>query len=90
MSEIKVGDLVVVVRTCCAETAKQSLGVIAKVVSIHKTTMRCMYCRAFMTMDRKAGFDVTGKFNGAPLSWLRRIPPFSELESTEHKEETPA
>ena len=90
MSEIRVGDLVVVVRTCCEKTAQESLGITGKVTLIRSTTMRCEYCLSFMKTNWKAHFETECTFKCAPLSWLRRIPPLSELESTEHKEETPA
>ena len=83
MNEIKVGDLVQIVRVHCGDIG---LGEIYCVEVIRESIFgNCVGCGASIE-----GLCAGGGPYLAPLSWLRRIPPMSELESTEHKEETPA
>lgn len=85
MSEIKVGDLVVVVKPtlCCGRG--ESVGKIFTVTGFRKDHL-CV-CG-----DRSSGTYAVmdDGFNRRAIARLRRIPPLSELETTEHKEETPA
>ena len=84
---IKVGDLVTVVRTCCSTTADESIGLIGTVTTIEAFrtgTWACTYCSADGN-DLKAKFS-NSSFPIAPLSWLKRIPPLSELEGERTEE----
>ena len=84
---IKVGDLVYFVRSCCmAYREGHSIFVVHHIVEL-PFRASCSKCGQQMPFGLYAGCD--GKL-GAPVGWLRRIPPLSELESTEHKEEQPA
>ena len=82
---IKVGDLVVVVHACCPRT--DYVGNIRTVGEIRQNYTRCPDCGCSNTCIH-AG--IVGFRAGLPLSWLRKSPPLSELESTETKEETHA
>lgn len=84
MNEIKVGDLVMEVKYPHCEGRK--LGHVYPVVGIDKTASACLKCGNY----EPRGIHALLEGGLAPLSWLRRIPPLSELESTEHKEEQPA
>ena len=87
MNEIKVGDLVMQIHDCC-ET-RGGIGIPGVVDRIWESRMRCPCCmqERFTTV---AHLDCDPPNQVADISWLRRIPPLSELESTEHKEEQPA
>ena len=87
---IAVGDLVVVVRSCCTS----SLGLIFRVGSIHMSPTffgACMDCGRRTELDNGIphAFDVVDNA-GWPLAWLRRIPPISAPESTLIEEEQTA
>lgn len=84
MSEpISVGDLVVIVRSCCGRL----VGRIFIVGEIEFQRTRCHKCGW-------SGGEMHGSLNqnwwGVPLSWLRRIPPLSELEGEKRDEEITA
>ena len=83
MSErISVGDLVAVVRTCCVpHLSGTSVFVVAE---IHDQAFRsndvfCSECRASLPVESYATHALG--IWGLPISWLKRIPPLSELES---------
>lgn len=90
MSEIRVGDLVMVVVPGCTH---RNLGFIFTVTDITGERSECAKCNQMHGSGRSIYPD-----RPFPSGWgyriaesrLRRIPPLSELESTEHKEETPA
>lgn len=84
MSDIKVGDLVRVAVAPHAHAA-DVFGWIFQVARIGD----CCQCSAcgHIFVEPSAWYT---DHNAMPLSWLRRIPPLSELESTETKEETHA
>ena len=88
MNEIKVGDLVVVVRGmgCCGKPTGNE-GKIFQVSRFENSGCTCVYC-GFSPMPTSA-WGLQGALS-ITLDRLRRIPPLSELESTEHKEEQPA
>jgi hypothetical protein len=90
MSEpIRAGDWVVVVRTCCDGTAKESLGLMGPVQYIKNPIwIRCHYCKKEATVNRARFND--GEWPVAPLDWLKRIPPMSELEGEKRDEEITA
>lgn len=90
MSEpINVGDMVIIVRwPCCGA----GLGKIYSVVDLSPSAgplFVCGSCKKQMDTGQERDAQLTTK-GWIHLSWLRRIPPLSELESTEHKEETHA
>jgi hypothetical protein len=78
VSDIKVGDLVQVVRTCCLETVAGKW--IYQVVAIDPNPARnrwfCDDCGQAMPMEPMAESETTMQ----PLSWLKRIKPLDELE----------
>lgn len=79
--EIKAGDLVVVVATCCTDI---DVGLIATVESIQYAAGRCADCRSLYQ-----GWEATIRHFGQvlykPISWLRRIDPLSEPETTQEE-----
>ena len=93
MSEpIKVGDLVMIVRVCCAK--RDALGAIFSVAGIDSYRTGAWQCRHCMTTGRDCRVKATAKYGDgnmhAPLSWLKRIPPLSELEGEKRDEEITA
>ena len=88
MSEpIKVGDLVVVVHwPCCGF----NLGKVATVAAIdHLNNTRCSGCgsRPLGIPNADMVPNGIGSLACAPLAWLKRIPPLSELESERTQED---
>lgn len=82
MSErpIEVGDLVQVVRTCCHQHGR--FGKIFTVASILKSvTSECN--RGHTTFGDVCRWDDRDETVYLPMQWLKRIPPLSELESTD-------
>lgn len=87
---IKVGDLVMVVHVThsCSVVGLGIIGTVTKILPAQ--WFRCGRCGK-SSQDYGAAAELDCKpGHYAPLHWLRRIDPLSELESTEHKEETPA
>ena len=85
MSQIKVGDLVQVVRgvPCCGGFNK--LGVTFKVVRFLTLSGRiCGWCGVTTTRNNACG---SGMVSGYDVARLKRIPPLEELEG-ERTEET--
>lgn len=84
---ISVGDLVQVVRTDCKKSADLALGKIGRVDSIGVLPARfgpfCEFCKQRYAVSELA--TVQGWY--PPLSWLKRIPPLSELEGEKRDEE---
>jgi hypothetical protein len=94
VSEIKVGDLVVVVRW--PHEHANNVGTIWTVQGFSPQS-HCQDCgktwiwKKWRTVFKQPCAVLDAKQNfGLPLSWLRRIDPLAELNETEHKEETPA
>jgi hypothetical protein len=89
MSGIAVGDLVVVARgmPCCGHRtgAEGSIFVVSAIEPYAQEI--CISCKAPLPLPTAFGHR-GGK--GFDLPRLRRIPPLSELDEAEHKEETPA
>lgn len=85
MSEpIKVGDLVQVVYVCCDKTWLNNIFQVS-VIDIGKCS--CVTCGKQTLREACAsGMSIFV----IPTSWLKRIPPLSELESTETNEESHA
>jgi hypothetical protein len=93
VSEIKVGDLVAVIRyPCCGAY----LGVIMQVTRLTHTfeDYQCEKCRHWHGLNHIDSAIDDNKVRGTgrhfPLAWLRKIPPLAELNEVERKEETPA
>jgi hypothetical protein len=89
VSEIKVGDLVVVLHSHCGS----AVGMIRTVSAFHANANgRCPICN--FTLSHPIAAELNGPAPWGrwrlPPSWLRRIPPLWELDETEHKEELPA
>ena len=80
---IEVGDLVIIVRVprCCAVPKR----LIYTVLGFEKDVF-CMKCMTILNTSA-ARIDTT---HAVPLSWLKRIPPLAELESTETTVKEPA
>lgn len=79
MSDIKVGDLVMVIRWCCASGPQGAIFTVAGVANTQ--THQCRHCWEYLPVET---FPVSAGApevrNGAPISWLKRIPPLDELE----------
>ena len=89
MSEqIKVGDLVRVYRTCCAFTTDTSYGKIGIIKSIRTVWWRCPVCGAAEISEKALAFN--GRFDSAPLSWLKKIDPPAAPEGGETESEVTA
>lgn len=93
MSEpIKVGDLVQVVRSCCAKRVHPTVFVVGKIIAddFHKWGQAfCLDCGTLMPSVAFAHPRDDVKV-AQPITWLKRIPPLSELGDVETKEEQPA
>jgi hypothetical protein len=93
MSAIKVGDLVAVVRCCCETAAQQELGLMRTVLEIRagESDVGLMRpgCNCVHGVDQPMA-RIEGPTGFHVLAWLKRIPPLSELESEDHKEELTA
>lgn len=91
MSDIKVGDLVMVVRTCCSVSAERVMGALFTVSHIGNELAKCSGCGAtdfgglFAFSSEKYGKRRIADM--APISWIKRIPPLSELEGQNEKKE---
>lgn len=82
---IKVGDLVVVVRSPCAHGDKE-LGRIFQVVALRFDCSHCRKCFHY-TEHQWHCTDPEDETAGFPLASLKRIPPLDELESVKRDEE---
>jgi hypothetical protein len=75
MSDIRVGDLVVVVKTvCCSD---KDLGYIFTVSRIATHQTHCRFCYREWGLVTMA---MVNNVNGFSLQELKRIPPLDELE----------
>ena len=82
---ISVGDLVMVVHECCPH--ESSLGEIQTVLSIEHDRATCEWCDCVTSGHHAHLSDAEDNDTfWLPLSWLKRIPPLSELESTKTDE----
>ena len=90
---ISVGDLVQVVRghQCTVERFCGLIFVVAEIVQPRGGGWHCPHCNLDSAGPNEpaAGMYV-GARNHVPLSYLKRIPPLSELESEQRKEEVGA
>ena len=86
---ISVGDLVAIVRSCCIPFRD---GVtIFRVESMRpdRAASVCKHCAKEFPRETYA-CDTSFPRGGAPLSWLKRIPPLSEIEGEKRDEEITA
>ena len=84
---IKVGDLVVLVKTCCDALARHPVfGAFKTVIGFRQGHAICLHCgwKSWITWAELSGG------NSANIAWLKRIPPLAELESEQRKEELTA
>jgi hypothetical protein len=92
VSPIRPGDLVCVVRwPCCAKW----LGFHFQVQRVEQAQcfkrFTCDTCHARHPIEPVATTGAPkGQLCNVPLSWLKRIPPLSELEDVKRTEELPA
>jgi len=92
MSEIKVGDLVMLVGGC----ALNKLGQVGTVTEISTGLWRCVGCKKhsgnFLTarVPEISSVPFNPLQGWLPLSWLRKIEPLSEPEANETREEIEA
>ncbi len=86
--QIQVGDLVAVVKwPCCG----LRLGTIFKVdMMTKKHRIFCCPCGYKEEVNEAVAWDGDPKGCAACLSWLKRIPPLSELEGEKRDEEITA
>ena len=84
MSDIKVGDLVIVVkpRICCGEPT--ALGAVFKVTSFRLSSGHCKYCKTRIIGATQA----VGWNKPIRIERLRRIDPLSDPEAIEREMET--
>jgi hypothetical protein len=87
VSQIKVGDLVIVIAGCCS-TTQQHIGHIDTVRRMHSRPARCV-CGYVAQPVLAVITDPMGEC-GVPLSWLKRIPPLEELDDVKRHEEIEA
>lgn len=84
---LQVGDLVRVAKWLSCGCKLNWVFRIGGMVPRPMQPMMCSLCYYAEThRPEDAAFSDGGAFIGAPLSWLRRIPPLSELESTRTEE----
>jgi predicted Zn-ribbon and HTH transcriptional regulator len=91
---ISVGDLVYVARTCCEAPIKDGvrIGLPWRVEIVAQLNpSRCKKC-GFTDNGLYASSNEIkrAKWNCAPVSWLKRIPPLSELDDVKRDEELTA
>ena len=87
---ISVGDLVVIVKSCC----DHKLGLVGRVESFYRgnpykgDVLRCDVCAKNVTPSDM----LTALFGGGawPLKWLKKIDPPALPQDVEHDEEIPA
>ena len=80
---IAVGDLVVFVRSCCIGFRNgASIFRVAEIITLQGAI--CEFCNRRLPSESYASISV-GDF-GAPFSWLKRIPPLSDLEGVRTEE----
>lgn len=90
MSEpIKVGDLVMVVKACCSETVRSPVFTVSDFDWKQPNSELCSFCKAPIPAEPHAS-DRSGPWHVYPVSWLKKIPPLSELDDVKHDEEITA
>lgn len=85
---IDIGDLVMFVKSCC-DGFRDGVSIF-KVQHIKPSRPAgfCTHCLTPLPMDRYAADDA--RYGGAPVSWLKRIPPLGELGDVKRDEEITA
>lgn len=86
---IQIGDLVMVVRSCCQ---RMEIGYIFKVSALAEFNpyWGCPHCKSTgkdIKVIADARFGINRDCTHAPLSWLKRIPPLSEMEGQRAQED---
>jgi hypothetical protein len=82
MSEIKAGDTVMVVHSCCGA----QLGVVFTVVFCGIDNLTCDHCGLRQVGVAHAESDLPeGRLCHWPIAWLKKIPPLSEPVSTQEE-----
>jgi hypothetical protein len=87
---IKVGDLVMLIKTCGCHTNTNVAGYISVVSKITAVTdMPCQNCGK--QWPSSVNFPI-GKWGDAcvPASWVKKIPPLDELEKEQERKEITA
>lgn len=85
---INAGDLVVIVRWPCCHKLEGLLGTVSGFMSAAGRRPDCGFCHTL-----HLGVTTVVVLDGnmiAPLEWLKKIPPLSDLEATEHSEKVNA
>ena len=85
MSDIKAGDLAVIVRWD-HQHGDEYIGYVVQVESIDPRGCECPICRIEVVAGPSAYTHLKGKECGLPLPWLKRIPPMKELEGQRTEE----
>ncbi len=86
---IQVGDLVVLVRGhgCILERHVGRVFTVLGLVAPVGGGWHCTWCHKDSAGPNEIAARINEKPGGIPLSWLKRIPPLSELEGEQSKEE---
>ena len=86
-SAIEVGDLAMLVRSCC----NRYLGRVFRVAGFepHQDCFACSFCGTEHPAMTLALTGEKEKFATAPLPWIKRIPPLDELEGLHTQESVP-
>jgi hypothetical protein len=83
---IKVGDLVILIRTCGCKSKNDVTGYISQVTEIRHADRPCQCCGKIWPTDVVFPIGQWGDAN-VPFSWVKRIPPLSELEGQPTQED---
>ena len=87
---IKVGDLVMVVRSCCGDFVRSPVFVVDGLWE-PRLSCRCAFCdSALPRVTQATDRTQNGIRYGIPLPWLRKIDPPALPESVERDTEVPA
>jgi len=82
---IAVGDLVQVVKACCRKTVLTPVFVVDRMWNPGAGS-ECAFCRTNFPIETTAVHAFKPNNHAYPLSWLKRIPPLSELEGVKSEE----
>lgn len=88
--QIEIGDLVQVVRSCCTKRVQPPTFVVGKIEPAYNDYGQtfCSDCMKLMP-DVAMVFPASGRV-AQPITWLKRIPPLSELDDVRQDEEIAA
>lgn len=90
---ISVGDLVMVVQTCCTKSVAYygvSFGLPWRVEGIARIEARCPWCKAEYTGLFAQRAKTSKGWDRAPMHWLKRLDPDSLKDDVPTKEELTA